>query len=115
MNNHDEPLSVINYDQALENAGGEQAIFRAVSDSAMQEIPVLFRQFTKAVQGQQQREAERLAHTIKGAARVIAAERTIAIAERIELAASSGDFTVCHEMIPSLASVIDELRSELNS
>jgi len=113
MTNSDQPLKVIDYDQALENAAGDQAIFEAVCESALQEIPALFPELVASIEGGDMRESQRLAHTIKGAARVIAAVKTKEIAESIELAISKQDLANANQIMPVLAMAIDELKNEL--
>jgi HPt (histidine-containing phosphotransfer) domain-containing protein len=114
MNADNESLPVINYEQALENAAGEREIFDAVADAAAQEIPSLYPQLAKAIQGNDFLEGQRLAHTIKGAARVIAAERTMVLAQRIEHAMSEEDRDAAEENLVGLQLAIQELVAELS-
>lgn len=114
MDSDDSTLPVIDYEQALENAAGEREIFDAVCESAIQEIPALYYDLVRAVEKAEMPVGQRLAHTIKGAARVIAAIKTMTLSERIELAMAESDLGKAQETIPALCSAIDELKSELN-
>lgn len=114
MGPDDSTLPVIDYEQALENAAGDREIFDAVCESAMQEIPVLFPDLVRAVEKGEMSSGQHLAHTIKGAARVIAAVKTMTLSERIEFAMAESDLGKAQETIPALSSAIDELKAELN-
>ena len=105
---------VIDYDTALENAAGDREIFLAVCESALQEIPSLYPGLIKAIDQGQLQEAQRLAHTIKGAARVIAAVKTMKIAEKIESDMGKQDAQSARSSLSDLADAIDELKQELN-
>ena len=105
---------VIEYDTALENAAGDREIFLAVCESALQEIPSLYPGLIKAIDQGQLQEAQRLAHTIKGAARVIAAVKTMKIAEKIESDMGKQDAQSARATLSDLADAIDELKQQLS-
>ncbi len=105
---------VIDYDTALENAGGDREIFVAVCASALQEVPRLSPGLIKAIDQGQLQEAQRLAHTIKGAARVIAGVKTMKIAEKIESDMGKQDAQSARSSLSDLADAINELKQELN-
>ncbi|MFK8115408.1 MAG: ATP-binding protein, partial [Rubripirellula sp.] len=106
-------LKVIDLEEAIENVGGDESLFATVRDSALDEIPGLMPGLRKAIEDQQASEGQRLAHTIKGAARVIAAHRTISVAEMVEFALRDGEFDNAQGMIENLQAVIDELIATL--
>jgi CheY-like chemotaxis protein len=107
-------VPVIDWKLALANVANDKELFIAVKDSAMDEIPGLMPELSSAIDQGAAAEAQRLAHTIKGAARVIAASRTMAVAERIEYAARQGDLGAARDSMGELAKVIDELIETLN-
>ncbi len=98
---------------ALSNVAGDLELFEAVRDSALEEIPSLMPRLRSAIETGQTVESQRLAHTIKGAARVIAATRTMNVAEQIEQAARQGDLTTAATGLAPLATVVSELIEEL--
>ncbi len=79
----------------------------------MIEINELRPQLQKSLAAKDQDTSHRLAHTIKGAARAVAAVRTTAAAAAIERAASCGDFDTATELMPPLADSIDALAREI--
>ena len=113
MSEGDDPLPIIDYRQALENAVGDQAIFEAVCEAALQEIPSLCPLLEKALENHECGTGERLAHTIKGAARAIAAQRVMAIAEAIEKAMAVEGLEDAWRRYKLLTPAIEELKAEL--
>ncbi len=108
-----DPLPIINYLQGLENAVGDQAIFESVCEAALQEIPSLCPLLEEALENCESGTGERLAHTIKGAARAIAAERVMAIAEAIEKAMAGEDLEDARRRYKLLTPAIEDLKLEL--
>ena len=109
MNDH----PVVDWDEALENSAGDRSLFDAVRDAAVQEIPALVPQLQASIDEGDAKTATRLAHTIKGAARVVAGVRTMSVAESIEQAAANNDLTFAEESMTSLRKVADELIATL--
>jgi CheY-like chemotaxis protein/HPt (histidine-containing phosphotransfer) domain-containing protein len=107
-------VPIIDWKLALANVANDKELFIAVRDSALDEIPGLMPALSDAIDRGAASEAQRLAHTIKGAARVIAASKTMAVAERIEYAARRGDLGAARESMGELAEVIEELIETLN-
>lgn len=105
---------VIDLPAALENVSGDEDLLRAVQQSAIEEIPALMPQLRQAIDRGDAVESQRLAHTIKGAARVIAAVRTMRVAERMEHAARDGDLVIAASGLAPLKEVADELIAELS-
>jgi PAS domain S-box-containing protein len=102
-------VPVIDWRTALANVCDDRDLFIAVKDSALEEIPSLWPTLRDRIAAGDSVESQRLAHTIKGAARVIAASRTMLVAERIEKSAARGDLPAAAAMLDELHAVIDEL------
>ena len=100
---------VIDRELALTNVGGDESLLAAVMESALDEIPTLLPKLRKALDEGNETESQRLAHTIKGAARVIAATKTMKVAEQMEIAAREGDLKTAATGLSPLSTVIDEL------
>ena len=100
---------IIDWPAALANAAGDRDLFAAVRDAALQEIPSLMPALREAIDSADSKTAMRLAHTIKGAARVVAAVRTMNVAEIVEQAAAQDNLHLAAETMPRLVSVTDEL------
>ena len=113
MREGDDSLPIIDYRQGLENAVGDQAIFEAVCEAALQEIPSLCPLLEEALDNCESGTGERLAHTIKGAARAIAAERVMVIAEAIEKAIAGENLEDARRRYKLLTVAIEELKVEL--
>lgn len=105
---------VIDWATAMANVAQDKELFLAVKTSAMEEIPGLFPALVKAIEGGKPVEARRLAHTIKGAARVIAATKTMCVATRVEDAAAEGKLEQAKGELDELRQVIDELVATLS-
>jgi HPt (histidine-containing phosphotransfer) domain-containing protein len=105
---------VIDWKTAMENVADDKELFEAVKESALEEIPRLYPSLVSAIDSGQQLDAQRLAHTIKGAARVIAATKTMLVSERIEHASAKGDLDGAKESLDELNQVIQELIETLN-
>ena len=107
-------IPIIDWQTAMANVADDKELFHAVKDSALEEIPGLLPRLVAALDQGKQEEAHRLAHTIKGASRVIAATKTMLVAERIERAAAAGDLQSAKGSIDELRTVIEELVATLN-
>jgi HPt (histidine-containing phosphotransfer) domain-containing protein len=107
-------IPVIDWKAAMANVADDKELFNAVKESALDEIPGLMPRLSQAIDAGNKAEAQRLAHTIKGAARVIAASRTMAVAEKIEMAAGREEFDLARNTMPELRDVIAELIETLN-
>ena len=102
-------LPIVDWPAALANSAGDRELFEAVRDAALQEIPSLLPALREAIDSADSKTAMRLAHTIKGAARVIAASRTMHAAEIVERAAAQDDVQIAAENMPRLVTAADEL------
>jgi HPt (histidine-containing phosphotransfer) domain-containing protein len=110
----DAVIPVIDWKEAMANVADDKDLFIAVKDSAMEEIPSLLPQLTEAIDQGNAPESQRFAHTIKGAARVIAATKTMNVAQGIEQAARRGDLDAARGSLGDLQTAIDELVETLN-
>lgn len=108
----DDPI--IDMKIAMDNVGNDRDLFLAVKDSALEEIPDLYRKLVVGLDAAQGEDCCRYAHTIKGAARVIAAIKTMNLAEEIELATSDGQLESAKEKLEALKNAIDQLIETLN-
>jgi HPt (histidine-containing phosphotransfer) domain-containing protein len=105
---------IIDLKIAMENVAGDEELFEAVKDSALEEIPRLYFSLVSAIDSGQQADAQRHAHTIKGAARVIAATKTMLVSERIEHASAKGELDRARDSLEELKQVINELVETLS-
>ena len=92
----------------------DKELFLAVKESALEEIPGLYPSLVASIDAGKQTDAQRYAHTIKGAARVIAATKTMNVAERIELDCAAGKLDAARASLEELKRVIQELVTTLN-
>ena len=104
---------VVDWPAALANAAGDKELFKAVRDAALQEIPSLMPQLQVAIDSSDAKTAMRLAHTIKGAARVVAGARAMTVSEIVEQAAAKEDLPLAAETMPQLRAVVDDLIAAL--
>lgn len=106
------PLVVINWEEAIRILGDHE-FHCSLLESAIGEISDLRPKLEKALQAADKTTAHRLAHTIKGAARAVVAERTTEVAAAVERAASDGQLDVAIGLLPKLSQSIDELAHEI--
>ncbi len=107
--------AIIDWNTALEILGGDRDFHRSLLDSAIAEVTDLRPQLDRALKDQNCDVAERLAHTIKGAARAVVAVRTADAAATVEQAAAEGDCRRAIELMPKLVQAIQELGSEITA
>ena len=81
----------------------------------MTEINELQPRLKKSLAAKDREETHRLAHTIKGAARAVAATRTKDAAAAVEQAASRGDLKRAAELMPPLCDSIAALAQEVEN
>ena len=107
-------IPIIDWQTAMANVAHDKELFHAVKESALEEIPGLLPRLVAALDNGERADAQRYAHTIKGAARVIAANKTMFVAERIEQAVADGDLATAKGSMDELRTVIEELVEALN-
>ena len=98
---------VIDFKAALEIYGGDEDFLRSILGTALSEIVGLLPQLTKAIQAADVEVAQRLAHTIKGAARAVAALATQDAAYKVEEASKHGDFDLAAQLMEPLTTEVD--------
>lgn len=108
-----DPPPIIDWQAALSNAGDDNELFLEVKATAMKEIQSLLPRLREALNNNDADRTQYIAHTLKGAARVIAATKTRLIAERIEQAANAEDLERAKATIDQLDSAIRELITTL--
>ena len=72
------------WDAALENVGGDEAMLRELAEMFFAECPKLMQQIREHIAGADGPELRRAAHTLKGSAHVFGAEEVAAAAHRLE-------------------------------
>ena len=108
----DRALPVVDWEAALETVGGDRALLRDVVNLTRQEIPKLRRALEAAIQANDAKTTQRVAHTIKGEASAIAAGMTQKAAAAIEESAANDDLALASEQLPRLGEAIDHLIRE---
>ena len=72
------------WDAALENVGGDEAMLRELAEMFFAECPKLMQQIREHIAGADGPELRRAAHTLKGSAHVFGAEKVAEAAHRLE-------------------------------
>ncbi|WP_145417835.1 ATP-binding protein [Planctomycetes bacterium K23_9] len=107
---HDtEDAKVIDWDACLTISGGDQGLRNEIVTVATAEFPKLLDQLAAAIEEQDETKSRRLAHTIKGEARAISADKTALLAEQIERAAPDPTCKAIRSNLPALQAAITEL------
>jgi PAS domain S-box-containing protein len=110
---NDSTPPVVNYEAALELYGGDEEFLKSIFQTAVSEIQELMPQLDRALEANAA-EAQRLAHTIKGAARAVEATATQDAAFEVEKAAADEaekndqdqDLTKARELAPQLRNAV---------
>ncbi len=105
--------AVIDWSAALAMLGGDREFHYSLLDSAIIEINDLKIKLEQALKTNNGLAARRLAHTIQGAARAVAAVRTTEAASAVEAAAAEEQFQVAIDLMPRLVATIHELDLEI--
>lgn len=106
--------NAVDWEAAFENAGREKEILQDAVRAALLEMPDLCRQLRDAIDAKDSPLAQRLAHTIKGTAAVIAAERSSGIASEIETAAAKNELGDLSSQLGRLNEAIEDLIDSCN-
>lgn len=104
---------VIDWQLGVSNLGGDADFHRKLLESAIVEVKELYPKLVAALESRVREESQRLAHTIKGAARAVSAVQTTEAAFEIEKAAGEGDFELAESRLPALADSIEAFDREL--
>ncbi len=106
-------VPVIDWKAATDLLGGDEEFHQSLIDSAIIEINELRPKLQRAIDARDKGLAHRLAHTIKGAARAIAAVQTTEAAYAVEKAAAEEDFQQAEQLMPALLDSIEALKQEI--
>lgn len=106
---------IVDWPEAYANVSDDPELFEVVKSSALEEIPLLLEKLSEAMQVGSKVEVERHAHTLKGAARVIAATRTIEVVEKVEQAAQKGGLAIARVALLELCTAVSELVAVLQA
>jgi PAS domain S-box-containing protein len=104
---------IIDWDAALANLDGDRDLLEAMVQASIQECQELITQLDEAIAGEDAKVAERLAHTIKGATRAIAATATMQAAAAVEASTAQGDLEAARHQYPVLREAIEQLANAL--
>ena len=83
------PSADMDWSVALQNAGGDHDLLRAVAFAALDEWPIFIDQLRKAIDRHDQPTLRRIAHTFKSAFRTLGTEQAHTLADRLETAAAT--------------------------
>ncbi len=89
---------------------GDEDLARKIQDCFLTDIPQQIRSLKRFIETGNASEAERQAHTIKGASANIDGERLRAVAFEIEKAARTGDLTAAAARTKELEGEFEQLR-----
>ena len=101
------PESKLNWSEALESVGGDVELLREVMEALIFETREILGQLPGSIERRDLVETRRLAHTIKGAFRMLRPCGAHDLAERLEFSAKEGNATAA-------ASTFEELKEELD-
>jgi HPt (histidine-containing phosphotransfer) domain-containing protein len=105
--------AVFDYDAALNTASGKPERLKRIVCAFMSDAPKRIEALTNALLSGDQKVAEREAHSLKGAAANLAAERFRGHAFDAECACKSGDLPTAEKIVPMLSQDFNELLKEL--
>jgi CheY-like chemotaxis protein len=104
----------INWNRALQTAQGDRDLLKDVAAACLAELPALLEQLDAALERRDATLVARLAHTIKGDLRTMAAEGSDA-AHQMEQAGKSAQLERAVELLPSLRRDVEAVHRELES
>ena len=108
-NNGGTATPVVDWEAALDAAGGHCDLLLDVVGVTLDELPTLQRQLEFAIREHDAETAQRTAHTIKGATATIVATRTQLAAAAIEEFAANDNLDSAARQLPQLGDAIVEL------
>jgi two-component system sensor histidine kinase/response regulator len=109
----DVTAKIIDWDAALAYMDGDRELLKTVVQASITECQQLITQLDEAIAGEDGKTAHRLAHTIKGGTRAIAATSTMEAAADVEASTAEGDFETARRQLPVLRQAIEQLVSVL--
>lgn len=101
----------INVEEALERIDGDREFLKELANIFLQEAEFHLADIEEAIRTSETGKLQDLAHTIKGAAANISAERARNIASMLETAAREGDLAKAEMLTKDLETEIEEIRS----
>ena len=103
------------WDAALENVGGDEAMLRELAEMFFAECPKLMEQIREHIVGADGPELRRAAHTLKGSAHVFGAEEVAAAAHRLEEIGREEAFVDAEEALALLEGEVTRLLPALRT
>ncbi len=85
-----EPVSLVDWDQALESVDKDRELLKAVIDAFLEEAPQLLEQARIAIESQDAGTLHRMGHTLKGALLSLGAGQTATLAATLERIGATG-------------------------
>lgn len=107
--------SIFNRDLAMDITDGDAELLREIIEVYLADMPQQLGRLEEAIRAGDSDQAQRSAHTIKGASSNIGAEQVTETAFRIEKASKAGEFPSANSILGELENQFQELRAELGS
>jgi len=95
-------MGLVNWQSALQNAGGNEEILRGLLEDCTSEAPRLVRQLSEGVECGEVASARRAAHTLRSFSRLFGADAVGSTAGRIESLIETGEMPAVRELLPEL-------------
>jgi len=97
----------------LERLGGDEDMLQTFLDLLLEQATAELPKLTEAVQQGDAKRVEHLAHSLKGAAASLSAERVRQAAYQLEIIGRSGDLSSAQDALAQLRHEVDQLRQFL--
>ncbi len=111
-NSEDGSLDAVNWTQALKTVGGDRDLLLEVIEITLEQMPLLLEDLDAAIMAGDRKASQRLAHTLRGEARALAAKHTAIVAARIEAAAADRDLQAASGDVPKLRQAVARLTAD---
>ena len=108
----DESIVVVNWTEALRNVGGDRDLLLEVIHITLEQMPMLLQDLDVAISSGDGKAAQRLAHTVHGESRALAAKHAETLASRIEAAAARQDLRAAGRDVPKLREAVAQLTAD---
>jgi HPt (histidine-containing phosphotransfer) domain-containing protein len=105
----------VNWELALQNAGGNEGILRALLEDSAVEAPRLVQQLAAALEGGDLAAGRRAAHTLRAFRRLFGADDVGSGAERMETLIGAGDTAAARELLPALVRDVSAVVAEIEA
>lgn len=106
-------LPILDRAAVLDRLGGDEEMLQTFLDLLLQQAAADLPKLTEAVQQGDAKRVEHLAHSLKGAAASLSAERIRQAAYQLETMGRSGDLTSAVDALAQLRTEVDQLRQFL--